>query len=192
MTHLIVQALERKFAKKKLPVLRPGYRVKVHQKIKEGEKERLQVFEGTVIAMNSGHGSSKTFTVRKVVEGIGVEKIFPLASPNVAKIDVVKTFGVRRAKLYYLRDEKGLSTRLKAKLGLIEKDVRHGDKNEERTTHQHGGKVHAATATENVKEEAKTVEVAGNADVAKPAEAKSAKVEAAKTVEAKAAKPAKE
>lgn len=164
MTHLVIQALERKFAKKKLPVLRPGYRVKVHQKIKEGEKERIQIFEGMVMGLNSGHGCSKTVTVRKVVEGIGVEKIFPLASPNVAKIDIVKTFAVRRAKLYYLRDEKGLSTRLKAKLGLVEKDTKHGKKHDE------------ATATVNKEEEAKTEEVAP--------------VEQAAKIEAKAADPA--
>jgi len=131
MTHLAIQALERKLAGKKLPVLRPGYKVKVHQKIKEGDKERIQIFEGMVMGLNSGHGVSKTVTVRKVVEGIGVEKVFPLASPNVPKIEVVKTFGVRRAKLYYLRDEKGLSTRLKAKLGLEERDVKHGKKAED-------------------------------------------------------------
>jgi large subunit ribosomal protein L19 len=129
MTNLAVQALERKLAGKKLTVLRPGYRVRIHQKIKEGEKERIQIFEGMVVALNAGHGASKTVTVRKVVEGIGVEKIFPLASPNVAKIDIIKTFGVRRAKLYYLRDEKGISTRLRAKLGLVEKDVKHSGKN---------------------------------------------------------------
>ena len=158
MTHLAIQALERKFAKKKLAVLRPGYRVKVHQKIKEGEKERIQIFEGMVIALNSGHGASKTFTVRKVVEGIGVEKIFPLASPNVAKVEVIKTFGVRRAKLYYLRDEKGLSTRLKAKLGLVERDVKHGDKHDK--GEEVSKKAEKADASENVAEEAKTDEVA--------------------------------
>jgi len=112
-------------------VLRPGYNVRVHQKIKEGEKERIQIFEGLVIAMNSGLGASKTFTVRKVVEGIGVEKVFPLYSPNVAKIEVIKTFGVRRAKLFYLRDEKGVSSRLKAKLGLTDRDKKMKGKEEE-------------------------------------------------------------
>ena len=102
----------------------PGMVVKVHQKIKEGEKERTQIFEGLIINGNSGQGSSKTITVRKEVEGIGVEKIFPLSSPNVTKIEVVKTFGVRRAKLFYLRDQKGISTRLSAKLGLTERDGR--------------------------------------------------------------------
>jgi len=161
MTHLAIQALERKFAKKKLAVLRPGYRVKVHQKIKEGEKERIQIFEGMVIALNSGHGASKTFTVRKVVEGIGVEKIFPLASPNVTKIDVIKTFGVRRAKLYYLRDEKGLSTRLKAKLGLVEKDAAHQGKREIKEDKAD------ATAKEKKDEEAKIAAAGKIAEAAK-------------------------
>jgi len=130
MTHLTIQALEKKLTGgRKIPVLRPGYRVKIHQKIKEGEKERIQIFEGLILALNSGHGASKTVTVRKIVEGIGVEKVFPLYSPNVAKIEVVKTFGVRRAKLYYLRDEKGVSSRLKAKLGLIERDTKMSGKN---------------------------------------------------------------
>lgn len=146
MTHLVIQALERKFAKKQLPVLRPGYRIKVHQKIKEGEKERIQIFEGLVMGLNSGHGASKTVTVRKVVEGIGVEKIFPLASPNVAKIEVIKTFAVRRAKLDYMRNEKGLSTRLKAKLGLIEKDSKHGTKHDKQ-------ELDAKTAKKEAKEE---------------------------------------
>lgn len=128
MTNLHIQEIERKFTKK-IPVLRPGYHVRVHQKIKEGEKERVQIFEGLVIALNSGLGASKTVTVRKVVEGIGVEKIFPIYSPNVAKIEVKKTFGVRRAKLYYLRKAEGLSARLRAKLGLTEKDEKHSAKN---------------------------------------------------------------
>jgi large subunit ribosomal protein L19 len=125
MTDLKIQALEKKFTSmRKMPVLRPGYTVRVHQKIKEGEKERVQIFEGMVIALGTGQGSSKTVTVRKVVQGIGVEKIFPIYSPNVVKIEVKKTFGVRRAKLYYLRDMEGLSTSLKAKLGLQEKDTK--------------------------------------------------------------------
>lgn len=128
MTNLYLQEIEKKLAAgtaKNVPILRPGYQVRIHQKIKEGEKERIQVFEGLVIGLNSGLGSSKTVTVRKVVEGIGVEKIFPLYSPNLAKIEVKKTFGVRRAKLYYLRNKEGLSSRLSAKLGMIEKDEKH-------------------------------------------------------------------
>lgn len=91
----------------KLPELRSGYTVRVHQKIREGDKERLQAFEGVVIKIGSGSGVSKTFTVRKVVDGVGVEKIFPVLSPNIAKIDVVKKSKVRRAKLYYLRGKLG-------------------------------------------------------------------------------------
>lgn len=109
-------------------MLRTGYQVRVHQKIKEGEKERIQVFEGLVVSMNAGQGASKTFTVRKVVQGIGVEKVFPVYSNRIAKIEIKKTFGVRRAKLNFLRSTKGASKRLSAKLGLIEKDELHKKK----------------------------------------------------------------
>lgn len=99
--------------KKKVPALKSGYTVRVHQKIKEGEKSRIQIFEGLVININSGSGADKTFTVRKVVGGIGVEKIFPLHSTNIEKIEVVKTAKVRRSKLFYMRDRAGKSARLK-------------------------------------------------------------------------------
>ena len=100
-------------ARKSVPVVKPGLTVRVHQKIKEGNKERIQVFEGLVIKINSGHGADKTFTVRKIVEGIGVEKIFPLYSPLIDKIEVKKEAKVRRAKLYYMRERFGKSARLK-------------------------------------------------------------------------------
>lgn len=96
----------------RLPNIAPGQTVRVHQKIKEGEKERTQIFEGTVIAISAGHGISKTFTVRKVVEGIGVEKIFPFHSPNVLKVEITKTPKARRAKLYYLRGRTGKAAKL--------------------------------------------------------------------------------
>lgn len=99
--------------KKKVPVIQTGHTVRVHQKIKEGEKERIQIFEGLVIRVHGGHGADKTFTVRKIVEGIGVEKIFPLYSPNIQKIEVKKESKVRRAKLYYMRERAGKSARLK-------------------------------------------------------------------------------
>lgn len=133
MTHHHLQAIAKKYTRI-TPTLRPGYAVRIHQKIKEGEKERIQIFEGLVIALNSGNGSNKTFTVRKVVQGIGVEKIFPLYSPNIAKIEIKKTFGVRRAKLYYLRKEEGLSSRLRAKLGLIQKDEKMNNATNEKLT----------------------------------------------------------
>jgi len=93
----------------------PGYTVKVYQKIKEGDKEKTQVFEGLVIAKKHGKGISSTITVRKTISGVGVERIFPVHSPNIEKIEVVKQDKVRRAKLYYLRKAKGKRARLKRK-----------------------------------------------------------------------------
>lgn len=93
-----------KSQRREVPEIQPGQTVKVHQKIKEGDKERIQVFEGLVIAQHAGRGQSATFTVRKVSDGIGVERIFPLHSPAIDKIEVTKTSKVRRAKLYYIRE----------------------------------------------------------------------------------------
>ena len=90
----------------------PGDTVRVHVRIKEGDKERIQVFQGTVI-QRRGAGSGATFTVRKTTQGIGVERVFPLFSPNVSKIDVVRRGQVRRAKLYYLRDLRGRAAKVK-------------------------------------------------------------------------------
>ena len=94
------------------PTFRPGDTIRVHVKIKEGDKERLQAFEGTVIARNNT-GMGETITVRKVSFGQGVERIFPLQAPVVDHIDVVRTGQVRRAKLYFLRDLKGKAARLR-------------------------------------------------------------------------------
>ena len=113
MTHLLVQKVEKKHIKAEVPELKAGYTVKVYQKIKEGEKERIQIFEGLVIALNHGLGASKTVMVRKVVEGIGVEKIFPVNSPNIAKIEVVRIGKVRQSKLFYMRNVSGKAARLK-------------------------------------------------------------------------------
>ncbi len=95
--------------------IRPGDTVLVHQKIKEGNKERIQIFEGVVIAKKHGKGISSTITVRKVVEGIGVERIFPMHSPAISKIEIAKHGKVRRAKLYYLRTTKGKKAKIKKK-----------------------------------------------------------------------------
>ncbi|MCQ2461136.1 MAG: 50S ribosomal protein L19 [Clostridia bacterium] len=92
-----------------------GDTVKVHVKIKEGNRERVQVFEGTVIARRGG-GVSETFTVRRVSYGVGVEKVFPVNSPNVEKIEVVRKGKVRRSKLYYLRDRVGKAAKVKEQL----------------------------------------------------------------------------
>lgn len=94
-------------AKIDLRELRSGVTVRVHQKIREGDKERVQAFEGLVIKLSSGNGTGKTFTVRKVVDGIGVEKIFPIQSPNIAKIEITRKSRVRRAKLYFMRGKLG-------------------------------------------------------------------------------------
>lgn len=84
-------------------LLRPGQTVRVHQKIKEGEKERVQVFEGLVIARKHGQGPTATFTVRKTTDGIGIERIFPIHSPIIAKLEILRQAKVRRAKLYHVR-----------------------------------------------------------------------------------------
>ena len=93
-------------------VLNIGDTVKVHNKIKEGARERIQLFEGTIIAKHGG-GISETFTVRRISYGVGVEKTFPVHSPNVVKVDVVRSGKVRRAKLYYLRDRVGKAAKVK-------------------------------------------------------------------------------
>ncbi len=85
------------------PEIQTGNIVKVHQKIKEGDKERIQIFEGLVIAQKGGKGVNATFTVRKISSGVGVERIYPLHSPNIAKVELVKKLPVKRAKLYYVR-----------------------------------------------------------------------------------------
>ncbi len=95
--------------------IKPGQTVRVHQKIKEGEKERLQVFEGLVIAQKHGKTQNATFTVRKTSEGVGVERIFPLDSPFVDEILVNKTGRVRRAKLFYQRARRGKASRIQEK-----------------------------------------------------------------------------
>lgn len=96
-----------------VPAVKPGCSVKVFHKIKEGDKERVQVFQGLVIRVSSGSGVAKTFTVRKVVQGIGVEKIFPFHAATVEKVEVIKQGKVRRSKLYYMRRRQGKSTRLR-------------------------------------------------------------------------------
>lgn len=191
MTDLI-QQFDQTQIKQKFPDIRPGDTVRVHQKIKETvasegktkkkeaekEKERIQIFEGTVLYVKGGRGMSGTFCVRKISEGVGVERIFPIYSPNIIKIEVMRRGKVRRAKLFYLRrkdqkmtkiKEKKLSEELKKQLTFesdeLKKKTEEGHKKRE--------------------EEKKTSQAVQNAAKAKKAEAKKAK--AAKK---EAAKPA--
>ena len=101
-----LERIQQSLTKKTIPVFEIGDTVRVHVKVVEGEKERIQVFEGTVISRKGGR-NSETFTVRKISYGVGVERIFPVHSPIVTRVDVVRQGKVRRAKLYYLRDKKG-------------------------------------------------------------------------------------
>ena len=111
----MIQAFVNEQLKTEIPAFQIGDTVRVHNKIKEGEKERIQLFEGTVIAKRNG-GISETFTVRRVAYGVGVEKTFPLHSPNVVKIEVTRLGKVRRAKLFYLRDRVGKAAKTKEKI----------------------------------------------------------------------------
>jgi len=101
--------------KENLPEVRPGDFIRIYQKIQEGGKERLQPFEGTVLARKHGKGISATITIRNIIAGVGVEKIIPLHSPNVKRIEILKRTKTRRAKLYYLRKAKGKRANLKSK-----------------------------------------------------------------------------
>ena len=112
----IIKSIEHEQLKEKVPVLDVGNTVRVHAKIKEGNRERIQVFEGIIIKKQGG-GVNETFTVRKISYGVGVEKTFLLHSPNVEKVEVVRVGKARRAKLYYLRDRIGKSARTKEKVG---------------------------------------------------------------------------
>lgn len=117
--------VEKSYLRKGLPRFRPGDTVKVHVRVVEGNRERVQVFQGVVIR-RSGGGLRETFTVRKISFGVGVERTFPLHSPSIAKLEVVQRGHVRRAKLYYLRDLRGKKARIKerrideAKLAALE------------------------------------------------------------------------
>jgi len=108
----LLRAVDNSLMRTDLPRFRPGDTVRVHVKIKEGEKYRIQIFEGVVIAKKN-NGISSTFTVRKVSLGYGIERIFPLHSPIIDKLKVMKSGKVRRAKLYYLRGRRGKAARLK-------------------------------------------------------------------------------
>ena len=115
MNHPIIDELEKKYLGKDIPSLNAGDTVKVFVKIIEGNKERIQAFEGTIIKEH-GAGLNRTITVRKVFQGVGVERVFLIHSPRIDKIQVLRKGDVRRAKLYYLRERSGKATRIKEKI----------------------------------------------------------------------------
>ena len=110
----VIEAIEREQMRLDIPDFRSGDTVKVHAKIKEGDKERIQVFQGVVIRKRKGKMGA-TFTVRKVSYGIGVERIFPLHSPNIDRVEIISRGKVRRGRLYYMRRLKGKAARIKEK-----------------------------------------------------------------------------
>ena len=112
---LMKSFIEKNMPEKEAPSVTVGDTVRVHLKVKEGSRERIQVFEGTVIAKKHG-GINETFTVRRISYGVGVEKVFPLYSPIIEKVETVRRGKVRRAKLYYLRDRVGKAAKVKEKL----------------------------------------------------------------------------
>ncbi|MDD2753183.1 MAG: 50S ribosomal protein L19 [Candidatus Portnoybacteria bacterium] len=130
MTNIIQDQL------KSVPVLKSGQTIRVHQRIKEGNKERIQPFEGLVIAVKHGRGLDGSFTVRKISEGVGVERIYPLHSPTIDKIEILKTAKVRQAKLYYMRERSGKRARMKSGAPLINDAVGLNSEAESRTEDQ--------------------------------------------------------
>jgi large subunit ribosomal protein L19 len=114
----LIQAVEQEFAKVRetRPSFKPGDTINVHVKIKEGNKERVQQFQGTVIQRRGTGTNGEMFTVRKVSNGVGVERIFPIVSPSIDKIEVIKEGKVRRAKLYYMKGRHGKAARIKEKI----------------------------------------------------------------------------
>ena len=125
-----IAQVEKAYLRDDIPEFNAGDTVKVHVRIKEADKERIQVFQGTVIARRSS-GMAATFTVRKISSGIGVERTFPLYSPNVAKIERVRSGQVRRAKLFYLRTLTGKSARIREQLTEMGLDKESGENSKE-------------------------------------------------------------
>ena len=126
MINPLIAKVEEAARKKEVPSFEVGDTVEVHQRILEGQKERVQIFSGTVIGRR-GDGMREMFTVRRIVQGEGVERVFPLHSPKIAKIEVKRTGEVRRAKLYYLRKRVGKATRLRERKGKVEANGKTGD-----------------------------------------------------------------
>ncbi len=122
-----LDVVEKENRRRDLPPFRPGDTVRVHVKIREGDKERVQIFEGVVIRRRGG-GASATFTVRKVSYGVGVERIFPIESPAVARVEIKARGHVRRSRLYFLRELRGKKARLRSKLRDLSALISEGER----------------------------------------------------------------
>lgn len=174
MSHTLIQEYSKKFTKEKVPQLRPGMTVKVTHKFMDGGKERTQIFQGVVLKMHQNSSLNTTFTVRKVVDGIGVEKIFPLHSPKI-EVEIVRAAKVRRAKLYYLRDRAGKSARLRDKDMefkdiLVEKPAYDEDLVVEAPVEEEAPQAEAPVAEAPAQEEKKEEEVVAEAPAEEKAE----------------------
>jgi len=195
----IIKSIEHEQLKNKIPVLNIGDTVRVHVKIKEGNKERIQVFEGIIIKKQGG-GVNATFTVRRISYGVGVEKTFLVHSPMVVKIEVVRVGKARRAKLYYLRDRVGKAAKTKEKIGarietkevVLKEEIVPGENEvvEEVTAEEVAEAVEADKAIKA--EEAKAEETAVEEVKAEEPAKEEAKVEEPAAEEVKAEEPAKE
>jgi len=170
----ILDSVTKDYLKKNIPAFNVGDQVKVHIKIKEGNRERIQVFEGFVLKRQNG-GIGETFTVRRIASGVGVEKTFPIHSPWVEKIEIVRRGDVRRAKLNYMRGRTGKAAKIKVNEGKVKLDVRDVMKEAEEI----GDASQIPEAVAEVAEEAVVTEAAEEVVEAAPEEA----VEAAEAVE---------
>ena len=168
------EQLDQLAAKAKLPDFTHGDTVKVWVKVREGEKERLQAYEGVVIA-RTGSGLNESFTVRKISYGEGVERVFPVLSPNIDRVEVMKRGKVRRAKLYYLRDRRGKSARIFESTNARTKKIEAGERDAaaEAKAAREAEKVAAAEALARELAEKEAAEAAAAAAAETPAEGKS-------------------
>ena len=152
-----IEAIINPHLKENLPDIRPGDTIRVQQIIKDKEKEKIQIFEGLVLARKHGKGINATITVRKVISGVGVEKIFPVHSPMIKGIEITKRGKVRRAKLYYLREAKGRKARLKRK-EIKETEEEPILKTEEKLKEEPVKEIEETKTEENIAEEEATKE----------------------------------
>jgi large subunit ribosomal protein L19 len=187
--------IEQDLQRSDLPPFRVGDAVRVHVKVKEGEKERIQVFEGLVIRRR-GAGAGETFTVRKIASGVGVERIFPVQSPLVTKVDIKSRGFVRRSRLYYLRDLTGKKARLHSKVRDLSDLISPDEANAETSADEDliAPPVEEVAATETVVEAENKGALTGKARKRAKAQAKAERLkqEKAKAAEAKANAPAPE